>query len=149
MSPSRRGPDEPIEVGDLESQCATAQAGDALLIWAGWSGKFTDPGYYRHPYLAAETGSWVVERGFRILGVDSVTPELPGHLRTPGYPCPVHNTLLGNGVLILENPVLSEVAGTRFTLFVGALKIIGGDGAWARVLALPLALIPPTTRPPS
>jgi arylformamidase len=43
----------------------------------------------------------------------------------------------GNGVLILENLVLSEVAGTRFTLFVGALKIIGGDGAWARVLALP------------
>jgi hypothetical protein len=34
--------------------------------------------------------------------------------------------------------VLSEIAGTRFTLFVGALKIIGGgDGARARVLALP------------
>ncbi len=79
----------------------------------------------------------MVERGFRILGVDAVTPELPGHLRTPSYPCPVHHTLPGNGVLILENLVLSEVAGTRFTLFVGALKIIGGDGAWARVLALP------------
>jgi kynurenine formamidase len=51
----------------------------------------------------------------------------------------VHNTLLGNGVLILENLVLSEVVDTRFTLFIGALKIIGGDGAWARVLALPLA----------
>ena len=81
----------------------------------------------------------MVERGFRILGVDAVTPELPGHLRTPSYPCPVDHTLPGNGVLILENLVLSAVAGTRFTLFVGALKIIGGDGAWARVLALPLA----------
>jgi arylformamidase len=76
----------------------------------------------------AEAASWVVECGFRILGVDAVTPELPGHLRTPSYPCPVHHTLPGNGVLILENLVLSEV-GTRFTLFVGALKIIGGDGA--------------------
>ena len=71
--------------------------------------------------------------------MDAVTPELPGHLRTPSYPYPVHNTLLGNGVLILENLVLSEVVDTRFTLFIGALKIIGGDGAWARVLALPLA----------
>jgi kynurenine formamidase len=26
-----KGPDEPIEVGDLESQCAIAEAGDALL----------------------------------------------------------------------------------------------------------------------
>jgi kynurenine formamidase len=34
-------------------------------------------------------------------------------------------------------PACREVAGTRFALFVGALKIIGGDGAWARVLALP------------
>jgi arylformamidase len=134
-----KGPDEPIEIGDLEPQCAKAETGDALLIRTGWSDKFTDPGYYRHPYLAAQTARWVVERGFRILGVDTVTPELPGHLRTPSYPYPVHNTLLGNGVLILENLVLSEVAGTRFTLFVGALKIIGGDGAWARVLALPLA----------
>lgn len=63
--------------------------------------------------------------------------SFPATCGPPSYPCPVHHTLPGNGVLILENLVLSEVAGTRFTLFVGALKIIGGDGAWARVLALP------------
>jgi kynurenine formamidase len=53
--------------------------------------------------------------------VDAVTPELPGHLPTPSYPCPVHHTLPGNGVLILENLVLSEVAGTRFSFVRGSV----------------------------
>ncbi|WP_051580933.1 cyclase family protein [Pseudonocardia acaciae] len=128
--------DQPIEIADLEA--ADARPGDALLIRTGWDELFTDPGYLHHPYLSVPAAEWIVRRGFRLVGVDTVTPELPGDLRPTGYPCPVHTTLLGAGVLILENLVLREVTNTRFTLVVGALKIVGGDGSPARVLALPV-----------
>lgn len=133
-----RAADEPIEVADLEPLCGAAEPGDALLIRTGWDARFTEPGYLHHPYLSVPAAEWIVRRGFRLVGVDTVTPELPGDLRPESYPCPVHTTLLRNGVLILENLVLREVAGRRFTLVIGALRIIGGDGSPARVLALPL-----------
>ncbi len=64
-----------------------------------------------------------------------VTPEMPGPMRPPGYACPVHSTILGAGVLVLENLDLRPVAGRTCTLFVGVLRVSGADGAPARVLA--------------
>jgi arylformamidase len=94
-----------------------AKAGDALLNPDGMERQVHRSGLLPNipiSLLRPRRGWSSADSGFRILGVDAVTPELPGHLPTPSYPCPVHHTLPGNGVLILENLVLSEVAGTRF-----------------------------------
>lgn len=128
--------DQPITRDQIEPQCAGAQPGDALLIRTGWDAKYLDDDYLHHPYLAEETASWIVERGFRLIGIDAVTPDLPGPLRPKPFDFPVHMTLLGAGVLILENLKLEEVAGMSFSLFIGALRIRGGDGSPARVIAL-------------
>ena len=127
-------PDEEITVADL----AAAQgfpAGTALLIRTGWDAKYRSADYDRHPYLSVAAAEWVVAAGIRLVGIDCVTPELPGRLRSAGYGCPVHMTLLGNGVLILENLDLRPVACRHCQIFVGALRISGADGAPARVLA--------------
>ena len=128
--------DQPIEIEHLEAQCEQADPGDALLIRTGSDERYLDPDYLHHPYLANETAAWIVERRFRLVGIDTVTPDLPGPLRPKHFSFPVHLTLLGAGVLILENLSLAHVAGRSFDLFVGALKITGADGAPARVLAL-------------
>jgi arylformamidase len=125
-----------IEVAHLEPLLTGAVAGDAVLIHTGWASRMEDESYLHHPYLADETAAWIVERGFRLVGTDTITPELPGPMRPENYPCPVHTTLLEAGVLILENLILDSVAGSGFTLVVGALKIVGGDGAPSRVMAL-------------
>lgn len=128
--------DTAIEVDDLAGQCAGAQPGEALLVRTGWDAEYGGQGYARHPYLSEDCARWVVDRGFRLLGVDTVTPELPVHLRPDGYPAPVHHTLLGSGVLIVENLDLRAVAGRACTLVVAPLRIAGGDGSPARALAL-------------
>ena len=92
--------------------------GTALLIRTGWDALYGADGYMHHPYLSVEAAEWIVAAKARLVGIDVVTPELPGHLRPPGYPCPVHMTLLGAGVLILENLDLRPVAGSACNLFV-------------------------------
>ena len=132
----RDGPGE-IGVSDLEASAAsTSRPGDALLVRTGWGAKFGTPGYRDHPYLSEEAARWIVDRGFGLVGFDLTTPEVPGHLRPGGFDFPVHKILLGNGVLIIEHLFLEEVAGERIELFIGALKVTGGDGAPARVLAV-------------
>lgn len=125
-----------IEVDDLAGRCADADPGDALLIRTGWDAEYGGPHYGSHPHLSDRCAEWVVERGFRLLGVDTVTPELPVHLRPRGHPAPVHRTLLGSGVLIVENLDLRAVVDRRFSLVVAPLRIAGGDGSPARALAL-------------
>lgn len=130
------GPRE-IDAADLDaSEAGTASPGDALLVRTGWGAKFGTPGYRDHPYLTEAAARWIVDRGFDLVGFDLTTPEVPGHLRPEGFDFPIHKILLGNGVLIMEHLFLEEVAGQRVELFVGALKVAGGDGAPARVLAV-------------
>lgn len=128
--------DTAIETEDLAPQCEPAERGDALLIRTGWDTKYGGADYAKHPYLSQDCSQWIVNCGFRMVGIDTVTPELPVHLRPDPYPAPVHRTLLGNNVLITENLALGEVANRRFTLVVGALRIVGGDGSPARVFGL-------------
>ncbi len=129
--------DTEITPADLAPAAGRLRPHDALLLRTGWDARYGREDYLHHPFLSVEAAAWLVEVGVRLVGVDTVTPEMPGPLRPAGYPCPVHTTLLGGGVLILENLDLRPVAGRRCTLFVGALRLAGGDGAPARVLALP------------
>ena len=135
VSVERSGGEE-VTAEDLRSFEPWVSPGDALLLRTGWGNKFGTDEYLRHPYLSEDAAEWILERGFRLVGLDTVTPDMPGHLRPEGFDFPVHHLLLGNGVLIAENLFLEEVVGRRFTLIVGSLKIAGGDGAPARVLAV-------------
>lgn len=126
--------DREITVADL-SRGADVRPGDALLIRTGWDARYGSDDYMSHPYLSESAAEWIARSGVRMVGVDTVTPEMPGALRPAGYSCPVHRTLLGAGVLILENLDLRPVAGRRCQLFVGVLRVAAADGAPARVLA--------------
>ena len=127
---------EEITAQDLIEAGGDGSAGDALLIRTGWGRKFGTDDYHNHPSLAEDAAQWIVDRRFRLVGVDTITPELPGYLREPGFDFPIHHILLGSGVLIIEHLFLEEVVGQRFDLFVGSLKIADADGAPARVFAV-------------
>lgn len=128
-------PDE-IQAGELAEAASAAQPGDALLVRTGWGARFGGPDYADHPYLSEDAARWIVDRGFGLVGFDLTTPEVSGHRRPHGFDFPVHKILLGGNTLIMEHLFLEEVAGERIELFVGALKVRGGDGAPARVLAV-------------
>lgn len=135
-----RGAGEPVTASDLENATTgrgvRLEPGDALLVRTGWDERYADDDYIsRHAWLGPDAAAWAVEAGLRLVGVDTITPEYPMGLRSADYSPQAHHTLLGSGVLIIENLVLRDVADRWLTLFVGALAVTGGDGAPARVLA--------------
>jgi kynurenine formamidase len=57
-------------------------------------------------------------------------------VRPPDFAYPIHRTLLGNDVLIVENlGDLSSLAGKRVQIWAFPLKITGSDAAHCRVVA--------------
>jgi arylformamidase len=80
--------------------------------------------------INSEGAQFLVDRGIRVVGVDylSVAPFASQN--------PTHQILLQAGVVIIEGLDLSQVSQGRYTLYCLPLKIVGSDGAPARVILL-------------
>lgn len=138
------GRSEPGEIplSDLEAAVEEAgglKRGDILLVRTGWGAHFDDEDdetYQRYPWLASEIADWIVDRGVKLLGVDTISPDEPRVMRDDDYDeYALHRTLLPEGILIAEHLYLEAVAGGRFEIFVFPMKLQGGDGAPVRVAA--------------
>jgi arylformamidase len=83
--------------------------------------------------LNASAAKWCVDHGVKIVGIDylSIEPQGP---EKEGYP--VHKTLLGANVVIIEGLDLRGPAPGQYELFCGPLKLLNGDGAPARVFLI-------------
>ena len=131
----KAGP-EPITARDLEKGNLRVQEGDLVFLWTGWGDKFSTPEYDPHPYLSEEAAGYLVEKKVKVVGLDVLTPDLPAPFRKEDYRGVVHETLLGNGVLIIENlGHLDEVAGKRLWICAAPMKVRDGDAGFVRVLA--------------
>lgn len=129
-------PDEVIGIATLEACRPTLRDGDILALDTGWAARAGTPEYERHPSLDAAAAAWLVERRIKLLACDFATPDLVYHLREPGFDWPVHRALLSRGILICEHLTgHAALAGERVEFHFGALPVVGGDGAPARVLA--------------
>ncbi len=79
--------------------------------------------------FTAAAARTLVGAGVRLVGVDGESVDPPG---VAGLPA--HRALLEAGVVILEGLDLSEVPSGAYELLCLPLKILGGDGAPARVV---------------
>jgi arylformamidase len=93
----------------------------------------TAGGAFPEDYVAVSTDGarWIVERGLQLVGVDFLSVERDG---PPEFP--VHRTLLGAGVIVVEGLDLSAVIPGPYTFVCAPLKVVGGDGAPARALLI-------------
>jgi arylformamidase len=129
-------PNAVIGPDHLERCRPLLEPGDILAVDTGWAARFGTPEYDHHPSFSAEAAAWMLERRIKLLACDFATPDLVYHLRQPGFDWPVHRQLLANGVLICEHLTgHAALAGERVEFVFGALPIVGGDGAPARVAA--------------
>lgn len=83
-------------------------------------------------YVTPEAARAVVELGAALVGLDYLSVERPGDIDFP-----VHRTLLGAGILILEDVNLGAVVPGSYTLVCLPLKWSGGDGAPCRAVLFP------------
>jgi arylformamidase len=85
---------------------------------------------FRRDFVAVDSSGaeWLVRKGVRLVGVDylSVAPFGDGG--------PTHRILLEAGVVIVEGLNLAAVIQGRYTIYCLPLKLIGSDGAPARVI---------------
>lgn len=79
--------------------------------------------------MTAEAARTLVEAGVRLVGLEGASVDPPG---ADGFPA--HRTLLDAGVVIVEGLDLSAVPPGAYELLCLPLKLLGGDGAPARVV---------------
>jgi arylformamidase len=97
------------------------------------TGRFWDDDAFHTDFigLTADAGRWLVERGFLLVGIDYLSIE---RFRSPTHE--VHRVLLEAGVVIVEGLDLRRVTPGPYFLVCAPLKVVGADGAPARVFLL-------------
>ena len=143
-----RDPDYLLTVEDLrafEAEHGPLPAGGWLLYRTGWDARAHDQAAFLNadetgphtPGISVECARWLAEQAPIVgLGVETVgTDAGAAHSFDPPFPC--HYYLLGAGKYGLTQLAnLARLPTTGSLLIVAPLKIVGGTGSPARVLAL-------------
>jgi kynurenine formamidase len=110
-----------------------------VIIYSGWSEEnYGSSDYYRKGYyLSTELAEWLVEAGVKAIALDH-PPDEPGvNDSFNGSEAPVHRTLLGNRVCIIENITnLNQITKDELQFYAIPIKISDGCGGPARVFVI-------------
>lgn len=96
--------------------------GKALLVQTGWSRHWNTEAYYEgHPHLTEAAAQFLREQGVRLVGIDTYNiDDIRGKAR------PVHTTLLGAEILIVEHMCnLAALPDQGFRFYAVPVKIKG------------------------
>jgi kynurenine formamidase len=108
-------------------------AGKAVLVETGWDRHWRTAAYASgHPFLTEAAARLLVERGARLVGIDSYNID-----DTSGRSRPVHTILLGAGVLICEHMTRLAALPTEGFSFSAVPPKVAGMGTFpVRAFAL-------------
>jgi arylformamidase len=125
---------EPIDGDDLERAVGDLDcAGKRLLIRTDYvDRRWGAPDFWdKPPYLTTSAAEWMVARRICLMGLDCLT-ERPGDRASP-----VHKTLLGNDIPIVEYlRNMGELSSREVFLIALPLLIEGVEATAARVIAV-------------
>ena len=128
--------------GALKKQGTTLQAGDAVLINTGWNklwGKDNARYGKSCPGLGVKAAQWLIGKGPMLLGSDNWPVEVAPN-PDPQISLPVHQiALVVNGVHLLENLKLDELAPSgvhEFAFLMQPIKLQGGTGSTVAPVAV-------------
>jgi len=144
VSTVHRRAGEEITIDDILAGGPEPREGEVLLVHTGWDKLFHDEvAYEDHPWLADEVGPWAVEKRLNMVGIDAFSPDQPIDRRedNANFRYPIHRTLLGAEVLIIENLVNLEAASGRrgsFWAFPVYTLAPGGDAGHVRFMFEPI-----------
>ena len=117
-----------ITADDLEAAALPPETSRLLIKTR--NSRFWDDDEFHTDFvgLTGEAARWLVERRFVLVGIDYLSIE---QFRSPTHE--VHKTLLEANVIILEGLDLRHIPAGLYTVVCAPLKVVGGDGAPARV----------------
>lgn len=122
-----------ISINRLEQLSEQLRSSDFLLIATGWDRFWGEQTYFDDfPVLEEETARWLVQFGLKGVGVDVVSAD-----RMDSRDFPVHITLLGNNMVIVENlKNINTITGNSCQFSCLPLKLQDADGAPVRAMAV-------------
>lgn len=131
------GPLGLVDVSHLEEALGDSRPSRVLLRY-DWSDRWGQMSFYKdHPYLSGEAAQWLVDRGVKLLGMDSPTPDDPRSGPHNPPDSPNHQILLGAGVILVEYLCnLKALTSTTVELIALPLKLRGADGSPVRCIAI-------------
>lgn len=80
--------------------------------------------------LSAEAADYLIDLGVKVIGIDYLS------IASFSDPYPVHQKLLGKGIVVIEGLNLNEVPPGNYLLIALPLRLEGAEGAPARVVLL-------------
>ena len=120
--------------GPMSAGCAITRGafegveveGKAVLVETGWDVHWRTEQYLRgHPFLTADAAEYLASRGVALVGIDSLNIDDIADADRP-----VHSTLLGAGVPIVEHMCnLGRLPERDFKFFAVPAKV-AGFGSW-------------------
>ena len=122
-----------ITVEELSPFKDLIKESEFLLLCSGWSQYWGSPAYYEgYPTLSSEAALWLTGFHLKGLGVDMISVDV-----SDSDDFPVHNRLLQNGIIIVENLVCLSLLLHFSFIFCGfPLKIIDAEASPVRAVAL-------------
>jgi kynurenine formamidase len=137
----RRVDPGPVALAELAEAGRGVREDDIVLLCFGWGRRFGRPEYRDHPFLSVEAAGWLVDRGAKVVGMDTPGPDMPDHLAPEGFIWPVHQLLLEHDIPIIEHlaPALEALCGLRLEVNAMPIRIAGSDGGPCSPIARPIA----------
>jgi arylformamidase len=116
------GPDELAAAGLREDL--------RVLLKTSNSALWNSTGFHEdYTHLTEPGARYLVDQGVKVIGIDYLSVE---QFKKPGGPA--HRALLSQGVVIIEGLNLAEVEPGMYEMYCLPLRVVGGDGAPARVI---------------
>ncbi|HET7119893.1 MAG TPA: cyclase family protein [Solirubrobacterales bacterium] len=125
----RHGEDRDVTAADLDGW--GLEGVERLLLRTENASRWDDAPEFREDYLAIDAGAarWIVDHGLKLIGIDYLSIET-----FEGGDFPVHRTLLGAEVAILEGIRLDHVEPGDYELIALPLPVADGDGSPVRAI---------------
>lgn len=105
--------------------------GSAVLVNFGWDSHWGTEAYYSYPYLSVDAIDHLIERGVKLVGVDTLNIDT-----TQDPARPAHTQLLARDILIVENLTgLERLQSRSFRFFAVPIKARGAAVMTVRAFA--------------
>lgn len=124
-----------ITIDDFDEIAEKVKPGESIIIKTGWH-KFVGTAKYRNelPRISKETANWMVSKQINMLAVEP--PSIADVKNLPEVTL-IHQILLGGDIIIAEGLCNTDLlTKQRVQLIALPLKILKGDGAPARIIAI-------------
>lgn len=134
---SNSNPAQEMGEKDFERQLGNRRP-ERIVMRFDWSDHWGRAEYYsEHPFISQRAAQWLVDRGVRLLGMDTPMPDNPVNGRGSSLDSPNHKILLGKGVILVEYLCnMKELRQREIELLVLPLRIRDGDGSPVRCVAI-------------